>query len=146
MRVCNISKTDQQMVGLVRDVGGWFNTYRYKFHVNILKLVNEFKLINKNVTEYDELVEEFITEDVWKNVLQMHLKATDQQKLRKSNIIRSKLGLFVSQTVKAVLIAQQNDKDTQSVIKKCDTYTLDLKIPTKLNIAGSLAVRELLGL
>jgi hypothetical protein len=137
------------MVGLIKDVGGWFNTYRYKFHVSILKLAKEFKLINNNVTEYeeyDELLKEFITEDVWKNILQMHLKATDQQRLRKNKEIGSKLGILVCQTVKAVLIAQQNGQDTQSVIKKFDKYTLDLEIPTKLNIAGSLAVRELLDL
>ena len=147
MRVCNIPKTDLRMVGLIKDVGGWFNTYRYKFHVSILKLAKEFKLMNNNTTEYDnELLEEFIAEDVWKNGLQLHLKATDHQKVRKNKGIGSKLRLFVCQTLKAILIAQQNDQDTQVVIKKFDEYTLDLEIPTKLNIAGSLAVRELLDL
>jgi hypothetical protein len=134
------------MVALVKDAAGWYNTYRYKFHVNVLKLANEFNLVNNNVTEYDELLEEFVTEEVWRNLLKMHLKATDQQKLRKNQVIGTKLGLFVRQTVKTVLIAQKRDQDTQSVIKKCDEHTIDLNIPTKLGIAGSLAVRELLNL
>ncbi len=47
-RVCKIPKTDQQMVGLVKDVGGWFNSYRYKFHISIVKLAEQFELANNN--------------------------------------------------------------------------------------------------
>ena len=141
-----MQKSDQRMIGLVKDVGGWFNTYRYKFHVGVLSLANQFNAVNANVTEYDKLLEEFVTEEVWKKLLQMHLKATDQPKLRKNLVIGSKLELFVCQTIKAILIAKNNDQDTQSIIKGCDEHTIDLKIPTKLGIAGSLAVREFLDL
>ena len=134
------------MIGLAKDVGGWFNTYRYKFHLGILNLANQFNAVNDNVTDYDELLEEFVTEEVWKKLLKMHLSATDQSKLRKSPIICSNLGLFIRQTIKAVLIAKKAEQDTQSAIKECDEHTIDLKIPTKLGIVGSLDVRELLDL
>ena len=144
MRVCGISKTDQRMVALVKDVGTWFNTYRYRLHVSVLDLANQFKTKYKNETEYDKLLEEFIDEKVWKSMLNMQLKITDQQKLNKNKVICSKLKIFVSQVVKTVLTAQKDNQDTQFAIKKCDEHTIDLKIPTKLGIAGSLAVQELL--
>ena len=141
-----MQKSDQRMIELVKDVGRWFNTYRYKFHVGVLNLANQFNAVNVNVTEYDKLLEEFVTEEVWKKLLQMHLKATDQPKLRKNPVIGSKLGLFVCQTINAILIAKNNDWDTQFIIKGYDEHTIDLKILTKLSIAGSLAVREFLDL
>lgn len=109
-----------------------------------MKLANEFTILHKDETDYDKLLEEFITEDVWRQLLQMHLKATDQQKLKKNSVITAKLSLFVRQIVKAVLLAQKHGEDTQLVIKKYDEYTIDLNIPTKLGIVGSLAVRDLL--
>lgn len=74
----------------------------------------------------------------------MHLKATDQQKLKKDEAIITKLGIFMQQVVKAVIIAQKNSRDTQPIIKKYDEHTIDLKIPTKLGVVESLPVRELL--
>ncbi|PKB93867.1 hypothetical protein RhiirA5_440118 [Rhizophagus irregularis] len=47
-------------------------------------------------------------------------------------------------SVKNVLIAQNKNEDTQAIIKKCNEYTIDLKIPTKLGIVKSLPVRKLL--
>ena len=52
------------MIRLVKDVGEWFNTYHYKFHVGVLSLVNKFNAVNDNVTEYDKLLEEFVTKEV----------------------------------------------------------------------------------
>ena len=100
------------MVGLVKDVGGWFNSYRYKFHISIVKLADQFELANNNVTEYVELLEEFVIEDVWRRILQMHLKSTNQQQLKKDEVICSKLGLFVRQVVQAVLIARKHSEET----------------------------------
>lgn len=74
----------------------------------------------------------------------MHLKATDLVKLRKDDTIVKNLGAFVRQAVKNVIIAQNNNEDIQAIIKKCDEYTIDLKISTKLGIVKSLPVRELL--
>ena len=74
----------------------------------------------------------------------MHLKATDQSKLWKLPVIVTKLGVFIRQVVKAILISQKNGEDTQIVIKRCDEHTVDLEIPTKLGIVRSLPVRELL--
>ena len=76
----------------------------------------------------------------------MHLKVTDQLKLRKNPVIDFKLELFVCQIVKAILVAKNNDQDTQFIIKGYDKHTIDLKILTKLGIAGLLAVREFLDL
>ncbi|CAI2199340.1 13528_t:CDS:1, partial [Funneliformis geosporum] len=87
---------------------------------------------------------EFITEDMWKQLLHMHLKATDQQKLRKNLVIITKLGLFVRTVIKTVLIAMRTKDDTKMIIKKCDKDTIDLEIPTKLGIIRVLPVRELL--
>ncbi|CAI2185750.1 10864_t:CDS:1, partial [Funneliformis geosporum] len=60
---------------------------------------------------YSEL-DEFITEDVRKQLLHMHLKVTDQQKLRKNLVIVTKLGLFVQTVIKTVLIAIRTKDDT----------------------------------
>jgi len=47
IRVCKIAKTDYRLGSLVKDVGGWYNTYRYKFHVSIMKLANEFRITHE---------------------------------------------------------------------------------------------------
>ncbi|RGB21560.1 hypothetical protein C1646_678439, partial [Rhizophagus diaphanus] len=136
-RVCKISKTDSRIGALLKDVGGWYNTYRCKFHVAVVKLADDFIVTHENAVEpYDEL-NEFITEDIWRRVLCMHLKATEQQKLKRDEAIVTKLGIFMQQVVKAVIIAQKNSRDTQPIIKK-------YKIPTKLGVVESLPVRELL--
>ncbi|CAG8648224.1 19110_t:CDS:2, partial [Racocetra fulgida] len=51
---------------------------------------------------------EFVTDDVWKLLLQLYLRVTDQTKLKKGSSIFTKLGVFVHKTIKAVLIAQDN--------------------------------------
>ncbi|CAG8823346.1 6275_t:CDS:1, partial [Racocetra fulgida] len=80
---------------------------------------------------YDE-VNEFITEKIWREVLYTHMKATDQTALKKNPEIFKKLSVFVCQAIKTILIMQDNHKDTQNAIRKCNEYTIDLKIPTKL--------------
>ncbi|CAG8709084.1 5223_t:CDS:2, partial [Racocetra fulgida] len=77
-------------------------------------------------------------------LLQMHLRATDQAKLNKNAETLKVLGVFVCQIIKAILIAQDNHRDTQNVIQKFDEYIIDLEIPTRLGVVKSLAVRELL--
>ena len=47
MQVCKISKTDTRLGSLQKDVGGWYNTYRYKFHIGAIKLANEFKVTHE---------------------------------------------------------------------------------------------------
>ncbi len=47
VRVCGCLKTDYRIGALVKDVGGWYNTYRYKFHTNLIALANEFISLNK---------------------------------------------------------------------------------------------------
>ncbi len=74
----------------------------------------------------------------------MHLKVTDQQKLRKDSIIITKLGIFVRTAVKTVLVNMKTNEDTQKTIKKCDEDTINLKILTKLEVVSSLLMRELL--
>ncbi|CAB4432718.1 unnamed protein product [Rhizophagus irregularis] len=74
----------------------------------------------------------------------MHLRVTDQQKLRKDSEIITNLGIFVRHVVKAILIAQRDKEDTQAVVKKCDENTIDLAILTKLGIVKVLPVRDLL--
>ncbi|GES96280.1 hypothetical protein GLOIN_2v1792160 [Rhizophagus clarus] len=112
--------------------------------MSVVKLVNEFKMVYERVEEpYDEL-KEFLTDNVWKQLLQLHLKATDLVKLRKDITIITNLGVFVHQVVKNVFIAQNDKEDTQSIIKTCDEYTINLKISTKLRIVKSLPVRKLL--
>ena len=76
--------------------------------------------------------------------MQIHLKVTDQQKLRKDSVIITKFGIFVRTAVKTVLVGMRTNEDTQKAIKKCDEDMIDLKIPTKLGVVSSLPVRELL--
>src|SRR4051794_4331446 len=101
--------------------------------------LNFYNLINRIKEPYNEL-DEFITEEIWKQSLQMHLKATDQPNLRKNSLIITKLGIFVRMVVKMVLIAMRAKEDTQLIIKKCDEVTIDLEIPTKLGIVRTLLV------
>ncbi|CAG8735276.1 21320_t:CDS:2 [Dentiscutata erythropus] len=106
-QVCKIAKTDERLGSLIRDVGGWYNMYRYKFHSSVVKLAHEFKSIYESVDEpYDEL-EEFVNDDVCKQTLNMHLKATDLTKLKKGSPIFTKLVLFVHEVIKAVLVAKK---------------------------------------
>ncbi|CAG8564911.1 9024_t:CDS:2 [Dentiscutata erythropus] len=71
---------------------------------------------------YNEL-DEFVTNNIWKQLLQIS---------------------FVYQVIKAVLIVQDKYKNTQTAIRKCDKYTIDLEISTKFEIVKLLPVRELL--
>ncbi|CAG8777289.1 6722_t:CDS:2, partial [Cetraspora pellucida] len=84
--------------------------------------------------ELYEKLDEFVSDEVWKQLLQMHLKAMDQMKLKKNPEILIKLGVFVCQIIKTIIIAQDNNKDLQRAIRKCDEYTVDLEISTKLGI------------
>ncbi|CAG8608418.1 7758_t:CDS:2, partial [Dentiscutata heterogama] len=143
-KVSKISKTDRRLGSLVKDIGGWYNSYRHKFHIALINLANEFRSTNESAKEpYDEL-DEFVSDDVWKQILKMHIQATDQTKLKQDRETYIKLGVFVRQITKAILIAQDKNKNTQNVIRKHDECTIDLKIPTKLGIVESLPVRELL--
>ncbi|CAG8672590.1 15626_t:CDS:2, partial [Racocetra persica] len=87
---------------------------------------------------------EFISEDVWKKVLQLHLKATDYPVLKNNSVMFTKLGTFVYQAVRKVLVAINSEQDTRNAIRKCDEITLDLQIFSKLGIVKTLPVRELL--
>ncbi|CAG8720563.1 2231_t:CDS:1, partial [Dentiscutata heterogama] len=74
----------------------------------------------------------------------MHILATDQTKLKQDHETYIKLSVFVCQITKAILIAQNKNKNTQNIIRKHDEYTINLKILTKLEVVESLPVRELL--
>ncbi|CAG8818850.1 14206_t:CDS:1, partial [Cetraspora pellucida] len=50
------------------------------------------------------------------------------------------LGVFVHQAIKAVVIAMKNGQNTQTAIKECNEYTIDLKILTRLGVVKSLPV------
>ncbi|CAG8791847.1 9400_t:CDS:2, partial [Dentiscutata erythropus] len=80
----------------------------------------------------------FISDDIWKETLQLHLKCTDLMALKKDLLMLNKLGIFVLKAVEAVVIATANEEDTRIAIQDCDEYTIDLKIPTKLGIVKSL--------
>ena len=47
IRTCKIAKTDPHMGSLLKDVGGWYDTYRYKFHIAIVKIADEFKITHE---------------------------------------------------------------------------------------------------
>ncbi|CAG8492717.1 9669_t:CDS:2 [Dentiscutata erythropus] len=146
MKVCNISKGDHRMAALVKDVGGWYNSYRYKLHVAILQLAEEFSKTHQWDGEEPPMIEIelFVSENVWRQALHFYLKATDFPTLNKDTEILAKLGTFIRKMVNDVLKDQKRDEDTQHLIKKYNEYTLELKIPTKLSIAKFLQVRDLL--
>ncbi|KAF0551525.1 hypothetical protein F8M41_023286 [Gigaspora margarita] len=118
VKVCKITKTDPRLRSLTKDVGGWYNMYHYNFHTAIVKLALEFKSI---------------------------YESNQSNEIKKNPTIHTKLGVFVCQVTKAILIAQDEKKETQNVIRKFDEYTIDLEILTKLGIVGLLPVQELLG-
>ncbi|CAG8788386.1 13495_t:CDS:2, partial [Dentiscutata erythropus] len=111
VQTCKIAKTDQRLGSLIKDVGRWYNTYRYTFHTAAVKLANEFRSVNESAKELYDKLNEFVSDEVWKQLLQMHLKV-----------------------IKSILIAQDKNKDTQNAIRKCDEYNIDLEIPTRLRI------------
>jgi hypothetical protein len=47
VRVCGCSKTDSSIGALIKDVGSWFNTYRYKLHTNLTQLAKEYIALNE---------------------------------------------------------------------------------------------------
>ncbi|CAG8705803.1 11853_t:CDS:2 [Funneliformis mosseae] len=145
IRMCNISKTDDRLGSLVKDVSSWYNMYRFRLHVTIVKLTTGFLSTHKSAREPYNEIDAYITDEVWKQMLLMYLKETDQLKLRKDQLIVTKLGIFVRMVTKKVLIAMITGKDTQQVIKTCDEITIDLKIPTKPGVVKESSVRELLG-
>ncbi|CAG8788547.1 3110_t:CDS:1, partial [Gigaspora rosea] len=72
-------------------------------------------------------------------------KSNRPDEIKKNPTIRTKLGVFVRQVVKAILVTQDEKKEPQNVFKRFDEYTIDLEILTKLGIVGLLPVWELLG-
>ncbi|CAG8579101.1 9413_t:CDS:2 [Dentiscutata heterogama] len=131
VKVCKIRKSDYRMVTLVKDMGSWFDVYRHNLHVAITSLAGDFAATHQH-------------EVTWKKVLRVHLQATDLPVLNNDSEIITKLGTFIRQAVRDVLIAQNKQQDTRIAIRKCDEITLDLKIPTKLGIVKTLPVRTLL--
>ncbi|CAG8728859.1 3059_t:CDS:2, partial [Funneliformis caledonium] len=115
IRMCNISKTDDRLGSLVKDVGSWYNMYCYRLHAAIVKLTTGFLSTHKR-EPYNE-IDAYITDEVWKQMLLMYLKATDQLKLRKDQLIVTKLGIIILMVTKKVLIAMITRKYTQQVIK-----------------------------
>ncbi|CAG8601135.1 29525_t:CDS:2, partial [Racocetra persica] len=147
IKVCKIKKSDYRLGTLAKDMGYWFDSYRYKLYVAISSLADEFSETydQEEIPSIGEL-SDFITDDVWKQVLKLHLKATDLPALKNDPEMFNKLGTFVRQAVRNVLIAQKNEQNIRSAIRKCDKITIDLKIPTKIGIVKTLPVRELLNL
>jgi len=64
--------------------------------------------------------------------------------LNKDSAMCENLRRFVIKGLEKWIIASANGKDAKSDIKKLDTMTLDLLIPTKYSITSRLAVRQLL--
>ncbi|CAG8469179.1 15790_t:CDS:2, partial [Funneliformis caledonium] len=90
----------------IKDVDRWYDTYCYKLHTYIVKLANEFKVT------YECELSEFISKDKWCQIFHLHLKATDQQILRRNPIIIERLDTFTYQIVKAIIIIQSNKTNT----------------------------------
>ncbi|CAG8823070.1 3950_t:CDS:2, partial [Cetraspora pellucida] len=144
-KVCNIQKSDYRMGTLLKDMGNWFDIYRYRLNQAVSNLADEFSASHNWSGEPSmSAISDFISDDVWKQVLKLHLKSTDLPVLQNDHEMFMKLGDFVCQAVRKVLIAQTNGLDPKSAIRRCDKITLDLKIPTKLGIIKTLSVRELL--
>ncbi|CAG8499336.1 7134_t:CDS:2, partial [Dentiscutata heterogama] len=145
VKVCKIRKSDHRMATLVKDMGSWFDVYRHNLHVAITTLADDFATTHQQEEELSiSQLYEFISEVTWKKVLRVHLQATDLPVLNNDSEIITKLGTFIRQAVRDVLIAQNKQQDTRIAIRKCDEITLDLKIPTKLGIVKTLPVRTLL--
>ncbi|CAG8467014.1 5487_t:CDS:2 [Dentiscutata heterogama] len=142
----HILKTDVRMKTLIRDVGTWYDGYQYNFHRYILGLANQYSQLHEGEELVDSELSEFVGVNVWCQILQLHLKCTDMVEMAKHPEIFTKLGIFVCQALKAVLIAGNNYQSTSAAIRDCDEYTIDLKIPTRLGVVKSLPVRELLNL
>ncbi|CAG8463509.1 17958_t:CDS:2 [Racocetra persica] len=111
----------------MQNMASWFDVYCYKLHVAILNLAVEFSETHEIEGEpsISEL-SEFISEDVWKKVLQLHLKATDYPVLKNDPVMFTKLGTFVYQAVKKVLVVINSEQNTRNTIRKYDEITLDL--------------------
>ncbi|CAG8793458.1 23352_t:CDS:2, partial [Cetraspora pellucida] len=68
-----------------------------RFHVAAVRLANKFRSTNESATEPYDVLDGFVSDKVWKQLLQMHLKATDLAKLKKDSKTFKKLGVFVYQ-------------------------------------------------
>ena len=71
------------------------------------------KIINFREDEsLDNELFTFISSDVWKEILRLHLNATDLVTLKNDLGMLKKLGIFICKAVKAVIIAIDNRQDT----------------------------------
>ena len=118
--------------GIFSKAGRVFSDFRDKFNKALRTLV-------KNYNNLDEEVEvsEFIDDNVWRSVLSSHLDATKKMDLMDDHHTLSKLREFVQ----AAFAIQS---DASLAVKGLDYITIDLKIPTQLNIVSEMDVRKLI--
>ncbi|CAG8752419.1 13525_t:CDS:2, partial [Dentiscutata heterogama] len=62
-KVSKISKTDQRLGSLVKDIGGWYNSYQHKFHIVLINLANEFSSTNESAKEPYNKLDEFVSDE-----------------------------------------------------------------------------------
>ncbi|CAG8787434.1 21129_t:CDS:2, partial [Dentiscutata erythropus] len=88
---------------------------------SVSKLADQFTLThNWEIESLYSGLSTFISDDIWKETLQLHLKCTDLMALKKDSLMLNKLGIFVLKAVEAVAIAMANNEDTRIAIQDCD--------------------------
>ncbi|CAG8661456.1 3184_t:CDS:2, partial [Paraglomus brasilianum] len=116
--------------GIFSKAGRVFSDFRDKFNKALRTLVKNYN----NLAEEVE-VSEFIDDNVWQLVLSSHLDATKKMELMDDHHILFKLREFVQA---AFAIHLHGESDASLAVKGLDYITINLKIPTQLNIVSEM--------
>ncbi|CAG8552289.1 7393_t:CDS:2 [Gigaspora margarita] len=140
--VCGISKADKQIPALIKKVGSCFDDYRYRFLAKLRKRADE--CLNQFDIPTDAQLLEFISEDIWCEILCQFLEATEQHVLRHNKKIWNALGDFVREAIKKIITSKLEGTDMKIALRSCDAITVNLQIPTVLGVVARLPVQDLL--
>ncbi|CAG8674721.1 6473_t:CDS:2 [Funneliformis mosseae] len=93
IRMCNISKTDDRLGSLVKNVGSWYNMCHYRLHVAIVKLTTEFLSIYKSLkTDASDVLKAMITREDTQQVIKTCDKITIDLKIpTKPSVVKESL-------------------------------------------------------
>ncbi|CAG8839453.1 10928_t:CDS:2, partial [Racocetra persica] len=117
--ICGISKVDKQMPVLIKKVGSCFDDYCYHLLAKLRKRADECLNQFGNIASTDTQLLDFISEDIWCEILSQFFEATEQPALHKKT------------NMKVALCS-------------CDAITVNLPIPTVLGVVTCLPVQDLL--
>ncbi|CAG8697008.1 11262_t:CDS:2, partial [Racocetra fulgida] len=142
--VCGISKVNKQILALIKKVGSCFDDYHYRLLAKLRKRADECLNQFGNIAPTNAQLLDFISENIWCEILSQFLEATEQPALRHNKRIWNALGNFVREAIKKIIISKIEETDMKVALRSCDAITVNLPIPTVLGVVTRLLVQDLL--